>query len=152
MRLRLVAVLSACLALPAGAVVADDCLPRVEAAWVRLPPSAMPMAAAFARLRNDCAVPVRVVGADSPAFAAVELHETRVVEGVNRMRPVPVLEIAPGEVAVLRPGGLHLMLLRPQSPLAEGAALAVEFRLDDGRRVSTRFEVRRTAPEPSGRD
>lgn len=122
---------------------ADDCVPTIEDGWVRLPPAQMPMTAAFGRIRNGCESSVAVVAASSPAFASVELHETRVVDGVNRMRHVPVLRIAPGEGAELKPGGLHLMLMRPHAPLAEGEGVVVELELADGKRVTASFEVRK---------
>ena len=59
-------------------------------------------------------MPVTIVGASSPAFGEVSLHETRIVDGVSRMRALPELRIAPGDSAVLKPGGMHLMLMQPQ--------------------------------------
>lgn len=127
----------------AGVVHADDCAPVVRDGWVRLPPARMPMTAGFGRLQNDCAVPVTIVAAGSPSFAAVELHETRVEDGVNRMRHVAELHVAPADAVVLRPGGLHLMLMRPHAPLEEGRKVVVELVLADGRSVQGEFEVRR---------
>src|SRR5690606_17917768 len=68
--------------------------------------------------------------------------ETRVVDGVSRMREVPGLPVAAGGVVELRPGGLHLMLMRPVSPLAAGDVARVEFILSDGRSIGVDFEVR----------
>ena len=127
----------------AGTATATDCAPVVREGWVRLPPAQMPMTAAFGRIQNDCATPVTVVSASSPSFASVELHETRLVDGVNRMRHVPALRVAPGDAAVLKPGGLHLMLMRPHSPLKEGGRIVVELELADGRRLLGEFEVRK---------
>ena len=118
------------------------CLPTVEAGWIRLPPMAMPMLAGFATLRNGCAASAVVVAASSPSFASVELHESTVVDGVSRMRPVPRLQVAAGRAAVLEPGGLHLMLMDPRSPLAAGQRIEVVFTLEDGSRVRGMFEAR----------
>lgn len=131
------------LILASASASAADCVPSVEKGWARLPPAQMPMTAAFGSIRNDCATPAVVVAASSPSFGSVELHETRVVDGVNRMRHVPELHIAPGEAAVLRPGGLHLMLMRPHATLQEGGKVVVELELADGRRVNGEFEVRK---------
>jgi copper(I)-binding protein len=128
-----------------GAATAADCVPVVRDGWVRMPPSQMPMMAGFGRLQNDCAMPATVVAASSPAFASVELHETRMIDGVHRMRPVPELRLPPEGTAVLKPGGLHLMLMRPHAPLGEGSKVVVELELADGRRVLGEFEVRRPA-------
>ena len=129
----------------ATATVADvdaACAPRVVEGWVRPPPMPMPMMAGFARIENPCDGAVAVTGASSAAFGSVELHETTVVDGVSRMREVAELPVAAGGEAVLRPGGLHLMLMRPVSPLAAGELVRIDFSLADGRSVGADFEVR----------
>lgn len=131
--------------LAAPAAFASDCVPAVHDGWVRLPPAQMPMTAGFGRIGNDCAAAVTVVAAGSPAFEAVELHETREIGGVNRMRHVPELQVDANASVELRPGGLHLMLMRPLAPLAEGDTVPVVLELSDGRKVDGRFEVRRAA-------
>ncbi|MEN1939639.1 copper chaperone PCu(A)C [Luteimonas sp. MJ246] len=118
------------------------CVPRVVEGWLRSPPMPMPMMAGFARIENPCAIDVAIVSAHSDAFASVELHETTVVDGVSRMREVPRLPVAAGDAAVLQPGGLHLMLMRPVAPLQSGDSARVEFSLADGRSIGADFEVR----------
>ena len=130
----------------ASPVMAAECLPVVRDGWVRLPPAPMPMMAGFARIENACKAPAEVVGASSPSFGAVELHETRVVDGVSRMRHVPRLRIDGNGVAILRPGGLHLMLMDPTSALKPGSHVAIDFTLKDGRHVLGDFEVRNAQP------
>lgn len=125
-----------------GSQARAGCLPEVSDAWLRSPPMPMPMMAGFARVVDPCGRAVAIVGARSDAFEKVELHETTVVDGVSRMRAVERIELpADGEV-VFRPGGLHLMLMRPRSPLGEGEFAQVEFRLADGRTITAGFEVR----------
>ena len=118
----------------------------VEQGWVRLTPAAMRMAAGFARIRNGCPSEVVVVGAGSKAFGDVSLHETTVVQGVSRMREIERLPIAPGASAELKPGSLHLMLMQPEVPLAEGAQLPLRLSLEDGTKVDGMLQVRREAP------
>ena len=118
------------------------CTPHIAEGWLRAPPMPMPMMAGFARVVNPCAADVVVTGARSEAFASVELHETRVVDGVSRMRAVAEVPVAAGGEAVMRPGGLHLMLMQPVSALAEGDTAEVELLLADGRSIVATFEVR----------
>lgn len=125
---------------------ADECLPKVEQGWVRSPPVAMPMMAGFARIENPCATPVAVVSASSLSFAEVSIHETREIDGVNRMREVERLEVAAGGLVELKPGGLHLMLYRPQTALKEGDKLSIALKLADGREIAGEFEVRKPKP------
>ncbi|MEG3192669.1 copper chaperone PCu(A)C [Lysobacter sp. D1-1-M9] len=119
------------------------CDPAVIDGWVRLPPVAMPMLAGFGRIENECsAQPLIIVGASSPAFAEVSLHETRVADGISRMRAVDELPVAAGQPAMLQPGGLHLMLMQPHVPLRAGERVAIEFQLKDGGTLRGEFEVR----------
>jgi len=131
--------------LPQAQAADRECRPQVEAAWVRLPPSRMPMLAGFGRIVNRCAMPVVVVGARSPSFASVELHETRQIDGISRMRRVPELRIAPDTSATLKPGGLHLMLMQPTSSLKAGSRVVIEFELAGGGTLRGEFEVRKPA-------
>lgn len=129
-----------------AAVAAESCVPVFKQGWLRQPPAGVPMMAGFGSLENTCATPVAVVSASSPAFADVSIHETREVEGVSRMREVERLPLAPGNAAVFKPGGLHLMLMRPKAALKEGDRIALSLKLEDGREVHGELEMRKTAP------
>lgn len=118
------------------------CLPQIHDGWIRMLPGGMPMMAGFANIVNPCAKPMTIVKASSVAFADTSLHETTVVNGVSRMRPVPELRIAPGAIATLKAGGMHLMLMEPTAPLKAGRHVTIQFQLQDGRMVSGDFELR----------
>jgi copper(I)-binding protein len=143
-------VLGLALLLASAAAAAAGCRPQVRDGWVRLPPAgaaaAMPMLAGFGRIVNPCPMPATISGAKSPSFAGVELHQTRTVDGISRMRPVPTLRIAPDGSATFRPGGMHLMLMRPSAKLDAGSRIVVEFRLAGGGSLLGEFEVRKAAP------
>ena len=124
-------------------VAARECRPQVLEGWVRMPPNRMPMMAGFGRIVNRCPTPATIVSARSPSFGSVELHETRVVDGVSRMRPVPQLRLAPDGAAVFKPGGMHLMLMRPGATLKPGSRIVVEFELASGGTLLGEFEVRK---------
>jgi periplasmic copper chaperone A len=144
-RLAAVVVLALVLSVP---VAARDCRPQVREGWVRVPPGGMSTKststmAGFGRIVNHCSTPATILSARSPSFASVELHETRVIDGVSKMRPVPTLRIAPDGAAILRPGGMHLMLMRPGSALKAGSRVVVEFELGGGGTLLGEFEVRK---------
>jgi copper(I)-binding protein len=122
---------------------ARECMPQVRDGWIRLTPVKMPMMAGFGRIENHCPEPVTIVGVSSPAFGDASLHETRIVDGVSRMRGLPHLRIAPDASVVLKPGGLHLMLMEPRAPLKEGSRVVVEFALEGGGVLRGEFEVRK---------
>jgi copper(I)-binding protein len=125
---------------------AASCTPQVRDGWVRLVPGGMPMHAGFGRIENTCSAPATIVSASSPSYASVMLHESRIVDGVSEMRMVQELRIKPDDAAVFKPGGLHLMLMDPTSPLKPGSHVAIDFTLKDGRHVLGDFEVRNAQP------
>ena len=131
--------LAAMLALPA---CARECAPALRDGWVRLLPVDMPMTAGFGRIENRCPAPVTVVGASSPAFGDVSLHETRVVDGVSRMRAVPELVVPADGSVTLEPGGLHLMLMQPRTPLQAGSTIEIVFELKGGGTLRGELVVR----------
>jgi copper(I)-binding protein len=123
-------------------------MPTVHDGWVRLGPGSMDMVAGYARIDNTCAAPVEIVSASSPAFADVSLHETRIENGISRMRALTVLPVAAHASVSFAPGGLHLMLMQPTLPLKPGDQVSIEFTLRDGRSIPGRFELRAPTASP----
>ena len=132
-------------AAPAASTPKAGCL-SIEDGWIRLPPAPRPMLAGFGRIANHCGQPHVVVAARSPRFGEVSLHQTRVVDGVSRMRELERLPIAAGGQALLQPGGLHLMLMQPDSTLVEGERVPLVLVLDDGRELQAQLVVSTAAP------
>ena len=141
-----VCVLLGLCAFATSVVAAEPACVSLRDGWVRLPPGAMPMAAGYGQIRNDCREAVVVVAAGSKAFGDVSLHETTLVDGVSRMRAVERLPIAAGATVVLKPGGLHLMLMQPEVALKEGVQLPLRLSLEDGRKVDGTLQVRSAVP------
>lgn len=129
-----------------SARAADHCLPKAEQGWIRLPPVAMPMMAGFVRIENPCAQAAVIVSAESLSFGEVTTHETREVDGVNKMREVEQLRVEPGKAVELKPGGMHLMLYRPYQTLKEGDEAVITLKLQDGRSLPVTFTVSKTKP------
>lgn len=112
----------------------------IENAWIRLPAPGQTVAAAYCDIRNDGATPVTVVAFTGPA--RVEMHETRIVDGVARMRPVRALSVPARSTTTLEPGGKHLMLfgLDP-ARLGEGE-VTLRAELAGGEAVAAAFALR----------
>ena len=73
----------------------------------------MNMSAAYLSLTNSSERTIQISRVTSDQFESVQLHETRIEDGVARMRAIPVLEIPAGATVTLQRGGKHLMLMRP---------------------------------------
>ncbi|NBC31282.1 MAG: copper chaperone PCu(A)C [Alphaproteobacteria bacterium] len=108
------------LANPAGATEFSVGDVTVTDPWSRATAPTAPTGVAFMTLSTSGDTD-RLIAADSPIADIVELHTHRMDEsGIMRMRPVEVIDIAPGEPARLAPGGLHIMMIGLQETLVRG--------------------------------
>lgn len=130
------------LAAPAS-VQADSAAPLAfEGAWIRSAPAASPVMAGYVVILNPGEGESVIDAVNSEDFGAVEIHEMREVRGVVRMRPLQQLQVEPGQRVALAPGGLHLMLFRPQRALQVGDVTELVFEFRDGSRRAVDFTVR----------
>lgn len=109
-------------------------------AWLRAAPAEAPMAG-YVRLRNGTRTDLRCDAAESADFGAIEIHRSSVHEGMSHMLRDQVVEIPAGGGAELAPGGLHLMLFRPQRTLQPGDRSRITL-LCGPERVTAEFVVR----------
>ena len=65
----------------------------------------------------------RLTGASTPAAERVEIHESRLQDGVARMRPLQDVELAPGRRFAFEPGGVHFMIIGLKQPLVADARI-----------------------------
>ncbi len=129
-----------CLLVHAGALSAEVV---VGDAWIREAPPNAPVRAGYLEMVNVGTETVRVVSVASERFGAIEIHEmVDRGDGTMRMRPVAAIEVAGGGRVRLAPGGLHLMLFRPQQALAAGDRVDATLVLENGNRIDFQLEQR----------
>jgi periplasmic copper chaperone A len=130
---------AACTPEPEGAstLVVDD-------AWTRPTAAGMPMGVAYFTITNGTRVDDALIAASTPAAARVEMHETSIVDGLARMRPLTEIPVPAGGRVAVEPGGIHLMLVDLAQPLAAGSRvpLVLEFRTAGKLTVELSVETR----------
>ncbi|HUS24522.1 MAG TPA: copper chaperone PCu(A)C [Candidatus Binatia bacterium] len=111
------------------APVAAGACPGLELhdGWVRAPLPGADVLAAYGELRNAGASVLRIDGFGADGFGMAMLHETRLENGMSRMRARDALVLAPGKSATLAPGGMHLMLMQPAAALKAGDRAQLRF-------------------------
>jgi len=126
----------------------------VEQPWARATPGRAPTGAVYLTLVNRGTAADRLLGAASPAAAKVELHRYHRPEPaagahaghggqVMEMRPVDRLEVKAGETVVLKPDGLHVMLVGLKAPLKEGERLTLTLRFERGGEIQVDVPIAR---------
>ena len=128
-------------ALLGAAVAAAPPVLEVRDAWLREPPPSPTTTAGYVTLHNTGTAAITLTGARS-TLGRVELHETRVEDGVARMRPVSALTVPPGGRLEFKPGGLHLMLIEPKPAPKAGGRVPLWLQTREAGEIQAEFEVR----------
>jgi copper(I)-binding protein len=114
---------------------------EVKEAWIRWLPANVPGGGYMTVINTGSAVRV-LVGASSPDYGEIGMHQTRLRDGVNEMTPVASIEVRPRIPVRFAEGGYHLMLLHPKRPLKPGDRVLITLRFAQGPSVEVPFEVR----------
>ena len=118
----------------------------VEHAWIRIAPPGAAMLAGYATLKNAGDAPFVVTGASSADFGDVSLHESFGKDGIERMRPLGDLTIAPGTSVAFAPGGRHFMLMDGRRELKAGDVVKIHIATKSGPGADADFMLRDAAP------
>jgi periplasmic copper chaperone A len=117
---------------------------QVSDGWIRLAPPTAKVMAGYLTIDNTGSEDLVISEVRSADFGAIEIHEMTMQDGVMRMRRVAELRVPAGGKVTLEPGGLHLMLFRPQRRLPEGSKVGIRLMTDGGELKAT-IEVRAAA-------
>jgi copper(I)-binding protein len=121
--------------------------------WARATPSGATVGAGYLTITNKGTEPDRLVGGSAAPASRFEVHTTIMEQGVAKMRPVPALEIKPGETVELKPGGTHVMFMGLKQPLTQGQKLKGTLVFEKAGAVAIEFTVQAVgapAPGPDG--
>ena len=140
--------LAASLLFSAGVLAGAADNVSVQDPYVRLAPPNAPATGAFMVIRNNGDKDVKVVKADNPVSKVTELHTHLNEGGVMKMRPVPSIEVKAKGEAVLKPGGLHVMMIDIKAPMKEGDVVPITLSFDDGSTKKVEAKVVRTMAAP----
>jgi len=146
MKRRNAMVLVAGLMLLHTALDAADIAPVVRDAWVREAPPNAQILAAYAQIENATDQADAIVAVSSDAFEKAEIHHSEVKDGVARMARLKRFDLPARQVVKLEPGGAHVMLFNPKSPLHAGQHLTLRFTLHSGKTLNVDADVRNTLP------
>ena len=127
--------LSTCLFLSSSVFAGTPASLQVIDPWVREAPPGMQVMGAFLKLKNTSDQAVMLIGSHSDSFAKVEIHKTEITAGKARMLRQKQIEILPGEEKVFEPGSFHLMMMKPEKTLNEGAMVNITLEFESGEQV-----------------
>lgn len=97
----------------------------IDHPWARMSPMVAGNGVVFMTIHNHGGQTDRLVKAAATVSEKVELHTHLMEDGVMKMRQIQGIDVDPAAPAVLKPGGLHVMLINLKEPLKEGARFPV---------------------------
>ena len=136
------ALFAVALTLVSSASGASDTL-IISDAWVRATPPGKMMTAGYASLENVSKDVITITGVSAEVAGHTSLHETRIERDRSTMRPVAKLSIKAGERVSLKPGGLHIMLMKLSEPFTDGQSIDICLELENNDSLCSAFSVTR---------
>ncbi len=121
---------------------ADERALEVKDPWIRAAPPVVKVLAAYMTIENNSDKGLSVVGAESPFFERIEIHNTVIEEGMARMLRQDRIDLAPHGSIAFSPGGYHFMLLGRKGPIDIGDRVEMTLILGNGDLISTEALVR----------
>jgi periplasmic copper chaperone A len=117
--------------------------------WARPTPPAAPVAGGYVAITNTGGAPDRLLHVESDLSTSAQVHDSSVVDGIARMRPLDGgLAIEPGQTVRLEPGGMHIMFMKPARRLVEGARFSAVLTFENAGAVTVEFTVQKPGNEP----
>ncbi len=133
------AVLALCFGIAAQAFAGDTFVVgemEIMQPWARASTSATRPTAAYFIIRNNGAESDSLTEVANPNAKMTSIHNTTMADGAMIMSPVDSLEILPGQTITLKPGGLHVMLMKLGAPLIEGETTELELTFEKAGKVT----------------
>lgn len=115
---------------------------QFEDGWIKHLPPVVPMRAGYLTIENRGQTMNRIVAVQSPAFEWVEMHETIMAEGIMKMVQQDSIDLYPEKKVLLKPGGKHLMMMKPKQAMAIGDRVDVVITFADGGTRQIQLEVK----------
>jgi periplasmic copper chaperone A len=89
----------------------------------------------------------RLIAVQADVARSVELHEMKMDGDVMRMRQLDAIDVPSNKAVVLKPGGLHLMLIGLKAPLKEGDRFPMTLKFEKAGEVKVEVTVDAVKPE-----
>ena len=114
----------------------------VSEAWARTSPMMERAGAAYMVLQNGGAAEDKLLSVEGDVAQTIELHETKEMNGMMQMSPVPNIPVPANGKAELKPGGLHVMLIGLNRELKAGDKVQLTLNFEKAGKVPVTAEVK----------
>ena len=114
---------------------------KIENAWSPEAPPVAKVLAGYMTITNLGDKDIKITAANSNLFKHVEIHATKMKNGMMSMIRQDNLTIPANGKVTLKPGDLHMMLIGKQKPVKAGSIIPLTLSFDNGETVSIELNV-----------
>jgi len=107
------------------------------------PPGASVMAG-YMEINNTRDKQIDIIDINSPSFKSVEMHLSKEIDGFAKMLPQKKLSIPANGKLTLKPGGYHLMLIKPSKWFKQGDNIELNFTLSNNETLKIAVDIKKT--------
>ena len=120
---------------------------EIKDAWIAEAPPVSTVNAAYMKIVNTTHTDIRIVSIACENYSSAEFHRTVHTNGMAQMRHLDELEIPAGSTLAFEPGDYHVMLFNPVHALHSGDASQCTLKLDDGRSLAIKLDVKKSSED-----
>ncbi|MDH5601748.1 MAG: copper chaperone PCu(A)C [Gammaproteobacteria bacterium] len=128
------------LALCIGTANADSAI-KIENAWSPEAPPVAKVLAGYMTIHNLSDKDIKINNVKSSLFERVEIHITEMKNGMMKMVRQDNLNIKAKGHILLKPGGLHMMLIGKLKPVKAGSTIPLTLSFDNGETKTINLKV-----------
>ena len=92
--------------------------PTITDVWIRPTNAGSDVSAAYMHIKSATAL--RLIRVESPLVGIAELHSMNMNDGVMEMRAEDAFVVPAGNAITLKPGSMHIMLMKVKQPIKSG--------------------------------
>jgi len=114
----------------------------IENPRARATPPGAPVSGGYMMIHNNGKEADRLIGGSAPFAGKVEIHEMAMEGDVMKMRELENgLEIPPGGMVTLKPGGFHVMFMQMKEQLKEGEKQKIKLQFEKAGEIEIDVDV-----------
>jgi periplasmic copper chaperone A len=114
-------------------------------AWVKTTVPGGAVSAAYMQITS--AVSAKLVKVEVPISGNVEIHDMKMSDGVMEMKALDALDLPANQAVTLKPGGLHVMLMKLKQPINKGDNVPLKLTFEGADKKTFTMDVMAKAQE-----
>lgn len=109
--------------------------------WARASAGKARNGAAYLSIRNYTGMADRLLSSQTGVAKRAELHTTVMAGEVMQMRPVGAIDVPADGMVMMKPGGLHVMLMGLTDPLMKGETFPLTITFEKAGAVTVQVKI-----------